>query len=119
MKLHGIELAKPDEWCISICNDCSCRVNGFIHWNQVDGRPVRLRGYEFGDWFLHKVPSIGWAVSSGMTGARLCHASSIPAAKVTAIEALEAAGPVRTRNILIGVLDVARLSPRYRWTGGG
>lgn len=131
--LHGIELVEPDNWydygvacpgcqynhqghCIAQKDRCSLRHKRGWH-SQVEGQPCELAGWEWLDPYI--VPDLlaGWTVACGLTGCYIAFGSTPDIAAAKALAYLDQRGEERIRQRIIGFLEVAPLSPRYRWKG--
>lgn len=117
MKLHGIELAKPDEWYIVAGHCPSNRMFGFIRI--APRKQIRFAGWEWLDLFVHSYFDV-YSVTCGVTGQRLgVSAESLFEAAKLSKEGLIKQGQGVVYCHVVDWLETHPLSPRYRYTGGG
>jgi len=87
--------------------------NGF---KEVEGKPVKIEGFEWLDLFAHKNGSAGWMISEGKTGLGVISwpASTLKEAKKEAERVLKEAGKETTGEKIKNSVFFNGISPRYQ-----
>lgn len=129
--LHGIELAKPDEYygATAPCEKyltCKRRTGRACdkdckHPKGQKDSTFRLRasaclipGYEAIDVGIDNDSGV-WVITCGVSGAALAHGATRRDAIAALKEKLDSRGVAEFERLIIGWLETHPLSPRYRW----
>ncbi len=111
MFLHGIELARPDEYYIS------CGPKGYDKFVAIHAEPCPLRDIPEYDLCIDRRAG-GWIVTCGVTGTALSMGRNRGEALELAESIYQEHGREYLRRLTAGWLDTHPLSPRYRWVVG-